>query len=117
MGAPVYLQLSGRNESLATVGAQVRFLSCVNPYVYVQVSRHGETLPAVGALKGPLACMTAHVKVQLVLELEGFAAACANLRSLLGVAQLVSSQTRSRAEKLPALLAPIGQQRRMGLLM
>lgn len=60
--------------------------------------------------------MTPHVKIQVVFVLESLAAASADLRSLLSVAQLVGCETCRRAEELPALHALVGQLRRVDLL-
>lgn len=117
VGASVYLQLTSWYESLATVGAQIRLFSCVNSYVDIQISWHGEAFSTVWTLKWLLTCVTAHVKVQVMFVLEGFATACTNLCFLLSVAQLMSRQTRGRAEKFATLRALIGQLGRMNLLM
>lgn len=60
--------------------------------------------------------MTTHVKIKVVLVLERFATMRTNLCFLLSVTQLMSGQAGSRAEKLPALCALIGQLGRMSLL-
>lgn len=94
-------------ESLSTVGALVRLLTCVDPGVTPQSSRGGKTLGAVRALVRSLSCVRAHVLLQVVAVSEAPTADQAAFGSVVIVAQLVVSQTFLRQEALATFLTLI----------
>lgn len=105
MSPHVFLQVSSRRPAFTAHRAHVRALPGVPPHVHVEAGERGEVFGAVGAAVGPLPGVCPQVALQPVAGLEAFAALRTQEAALGAVAGPVRVEAGQRAVRLAALVA------------